>query len=115
MPTYTYQCSECQSVFEIVCSIREYKEQAECTNCSSIKTFRSYHNDLLSLNTSVKKSDSELKTIGDLAQRNTERMSDDHKAHLHHKHNSYKEQDLSKPLPTGMSRIEKPKTKVKWR
>jgi hypothetical protein len=65
--------------------------------------------------TSIRKSDSELKTIGDLALRNTERMSMDEKSHLYQKHNSYKEtQEEAKPLPKGMSRIKKP-PKVKWR
>lgn len=108
MPTYTYQCSKCESVFETVCSVKDYKEKVKCPDCSSIKTFRRYVDDLSTLNASVKKSDSELKTIGDLAQRNTDRMSDDHKAHLYNKHNSYKEDTSEKPLPKGMSRIKKP-------
>lgn len=108
MPAYTYQCSKCNCIFEIVCSIKDYEEKAKCSDCGSIKTFRRYHDDLSTLNTSVKKADSELKTIGDLAKRNTDRMSDDQKNHLYQKHNSYKEQVSEKPLPKGMSRIKKP-------
>lgn len=72
-----------------------------------------YREDLSTLNGSVRKADSELKTLGDLAMRNTERFSDDHKAHLHAKHNAYKETPSNKPLPKGMTRIKKTKG-VKW-
>jgi hypothetical protein len=64
---------------------------------------------------SVKKSDSELKTIGDLANRNRDKISDDHKSYLDQKHNAYKEELSTKQLPQGMSRMQKPKTKIKWR
>jgi hypothetical protein len=63
---------------------------------------------------SVKKSDNELKTLGDLARRNTDRMSDDQKEILQTKHNKYKEQQSVKQLPKGMSRMNKPKHKTKW-
>ena len=72
-----------------------------------------YVDDLLTLNGSVKKADSELKTIGDVAMRNTERFSDDYKAYLHEKNNAYKEHKEEKPLPKGMTRINKTKG-VKW-
>ncbi len=113
MPAYTYQCEKCDSVFEIVCSIREYGKEVKCCSCGSKKTYRRYIDDVATQSASVKKSDSELKTIGDLAQRNTDRLSNDEKAHLHHKHNSYKEEQSTKPLPKGMSRIKKP-PKTQW-
>lgn len=69
--------------------------------------------DVLTQNASVKKSDNELKTIGDLARRNSDRMSDDEKIHLYQKHNAYKFDDPTKELPKGMNRIKKPK-KIKW-
>jgi pyruvate-formate lyase-activating enzyme len=62
----------------------------------------------------VKKSDSELKTIGDIANRNRDKLSEDEKTHLYEKHNKYKDQDLTKQLPQGMKRIQKPKKKIKW-
>jgi putative FmdB family regulatory protein len=109
MPEYTYQCEDCSAIFSIVCSISEYgKKNVKCENCKSKHTYRRYVDDVSTLNTSVKKSDNELKTIGDLALRNTERMSDDQKADLYRKHNSYKETVPEKPLPKGMSRIKKP-------
>jgi hypothetical protein len=70
--------------------------------------------DIKTLNTSIKKSDSELKTLGDLANRNRDRLSQDHKIVLEQKHNDYKEEPSQKELPRGMSRIQKPKVKTKW-
>lgn len=115
MPAYTFFCSSCNKKYEVVCSIKEYTEKMPCEFCNSKKsTYRCYTEDLLTLNASVKKSDTELKTVGDLAKRNTDRMSDDEKHHLKIKHNSYKDNKPDNPLPSGMSRIKKPKTKTKW-
>jgi putative FmdB family regulatory protein len=114
MPSYSYFCEKCKEKFEIVCSIKDYTPQAKCGSCNrSNNVYRLYREDLLTLNASVKKSDSELKTIGDLAARNTDRMSDDQKQALYAKHNDYKEKPSQKELPKGMSRINKPK-KPKW-
>lgn len=64
---------------------------------------------MLTIASSVKKSDTELKTIGDLAKRNSERMSDDQKQDLHIKHNSYKDnKEQTKELPKGMQYTKKP-------
>lgn len=115
MPTYSYECSSCLSCFELICSIKDYKEHPKCPTCLSKETARRYSVDLSSLNTSIKKSDCELKTLGDLAKRNSDRMSDDHKQDLHNKHNAYKEVQSEKELPTGMSRMKLPKKKPKWR
>lgn len=114
MPTYTYFCEKCNSSFELFSYIKDYNPNPNCVLCSKNKAHRLYSVDVATQSTSIRKSDSELKTIGDLAMRNTERMSDDQKAHLYMKHNSYRE-DITeaKPLPTGMSRIEK-KPKIKW-
>lgn len=115
MPSYTYQCESCDEAFEIVCSIKDYKSSAKCPSCKSKDTYRLYRDDLSTLNCSVKKGDNELKTLGDLANRNRDRMSDDQRNSLDHKHNAYKDNKPAKELPTGMSRIEKPKYKIKWR
>lgn len=109
MPTYSYKCSGCNKKFELYSSIKNYVENPNCINCDSSDTYRLYIEDVCTQSSSVKKSDSELKTIGDLAMRNTERMSTDEKISLYKKHNSYKEtQDDAKPLPKGMSRMKKP-------
>lgn len=108
MPEYSYECSKCNSKFSIICSISDYEDHPKC-ECGSKKTARCYREDFLTINGNVKKSDSELKTIGDLASRNTERMSEDQKQHLYQKHNDYKEQKETKILPKGMNWMNKPK------
>lgn len=113
MPTYTYICNKCSCKFELFFSISKYEPEPKCSNCQSTKTERSYQDDLQTIMGSVKKSDSELKTVGDLANRNRDRMSDDEKNALYTKHNSYKEQASEKPLPKGMTRLKK-QNKVKW-
>jgi hypothetical protein len=92
--------------------MREYREDHLCDKCGS-DCKRDYLEDLSTLNASVKLGDNELKTIGHLAQRNTDRMSEDQRNELYRKHNSYKEDVSEKQLPKGMSRIKKP-PKIKW-
>jgi hypothetical protein len=92
--------------------INDYKPSPICSFCSGVKTCRSYQDDIGSIQGSIIKHDSELKTIGDLANRNRDRMSEDKKIALHNKHNSYRESS-NKPLPKGMNRIKKP-PKTKW-
>jgi len=113
MPEYSFACEKCGNKFTIFSSIQNYSDKQKCTKCKSVKTIRLYIQDLSSLSTSIKKSDNELKTIGDLALRNSERMSEDEKINLYQKHNSYKEEQSKKELPKGMSRIKKP-PKPKW-
>lgn len=114
MPVYTFYCSKCKQSFEVVSSIREYSDIQKCQKCrSSENVTRSYVSDASTLNASIKKSDSELKTLGDIANRNRDRMSDDQKTELYTKHNSYKEEPPPKPLPKGMQRLQKYK-RNKW-
>jgi putative FmdB family regulatory protein len=113
MPTYSYNCDNCEYVFELFFYIKDYIENPVCTKCNSKKTSRRYIDDVITQSTTIKKSDSELKTIGDLAQRNSDKMSEDEKIHLYKKHNQYRFEDNNNPLPDGMSRIKKPE-KIKW-
>jgi putative FmdB family regulatory protein len=112
MPTYSYFCESCSSKFELFAHFKDYIEHPKCVECSSNQTIRSYSDDLCIA--FVKKSDSELKTIGDLANRNRDKMSQDQKIELSQKHNEYKEQHSNKELPSGMSRMNKLKVKNKW-
>lgn len=114
MPEYSFICENCKNHFSIYCSISDYNSKARCLKCKSTKTHRDYNIDISSMVSSIKKSDSELKTIGDLANRNSDRMSADQKRDLYIKHNIYKEDAAPKELPKGMSRIKKP-PKPKWR
>ena len=97
---------------EVFCSISEYKDTISCSKCHE-SIGRNYDIDMLTINGTVKKSDSELKTVGDLARRNSDRMSDDEKVHLHQKHNSYKDKKDQTELPKGMTRMKK-QPKIKW-
>jgi hypothetical protein len=115
MPAYTFFCEDCNKKYEVVCSIKQYHDKLPCEFCQSNKAVhRLYIEDIQTLSASIKKSDSELKTVGDLAKRNTDRMSDDEKENLKKKHNSYKDNQPEKPLPKGMSRLNRPKVKTKW-
>ena len=112
MPTYSYSCNKCNNSFELFFYIKDYVEQPKCPSCNSKQTNRCYIEDVSTINASVKKADSELTSLGDLANRNRDRMSDDHKQFLFQKHNEYREDVSSTDLPTGMSRMKKhPKTK----
>lgn len=113
MPTYSYQCNKCKSIFELFFYIKDYIEKPACSLCKSKDTNRHYVSDVLTQSASVKKSDSELKTVGDLANRNRDKMTEDQKQHLYNKHNSYKDTKEEIPLPKGMSRIKK-QNKTKW-
>jgi putative FmdB family regulatory protein len=112
MPTYTYSCNKCKNKFELFFYIKDYIESPVCPKCSNHKTERSYMDDVSSIQSSIIKHDSELKTVGDLANRNRDRLSNDQKKSLYHQHNDYKESS-NKPLPKGMNRIKKP-PKTKW-
>lgn len=114
MPNYTYLCETCCKKFEIFTSIKEYNPRPKCVFCKSKKTNRSYSDDLTRSSAFVRKSDDELKTVGDLANRNRDKMSNDQKIELYQKHNNYKENSSQKPLPQGMSRIKSSKTKNRW-
>lgn len=114
MPTYSYICDTCKKSFELFFTIAAYKDSPSCEHCSSSATHRDYQTDFGSMIGSVIKSDNELSTVGDLANRNRDRLSNDQKHDLYHKHNSYKETPSDKQLPTGMSRIKKPSYKTKW-
>jgi len=107
MPNYSYSCEKCGTNFELFFLIKDYVAQPKCIICSSKKTTRNYVADAVTQSSSVKKSDSELKTLGDLANRNRDRMSSDQIESLNQKHNNYKEPN-DKPLPSGMNRIKRP-------
>lgn len=113
MPTYTYYCKKCNKNFELFFHFDKYTESPTCSYCKSRQTIREIMLDASTINTSVKKSDNELKTVGDLANRNRDKLSEDKKLDLYHKHNDYKLVPSNKSLPKGMSRIKKPKGK-KW-
>lgn len=104
MPIYTYQCPSCGN-FESHQPMMKVKAKLKCPECG--KT--SERNLLADASTVIGVGDASPKTLGALAERNANRMSADEKAALTKKHNAYREEGPTKELPTGMSRIEKPK------
>jgi putative FmdB family regulatory protein len=115
MPVYSYLCNSCGNNFEIFCSFSQYEKNPlpKCSSCSSKSTIRRYAEDVQTISSSIRKSDSELKTVGDIANRNRDRMSDDEKRAIYEKHNAYKEQESQNELPTGMTRMRKT-NKTQW-
>ena len=101
MPIYSFFCSKCQDDFEIVQKISEYSGKAKCPNCHKKSSQRLYDVP----HCSIILGNHELKTVGHVVDRNTEKMSNDEKSHLTHKHNEYKYNKKYKELPRGMSRL----------
>lgn len=112
MPEYTYYCSCCKKNFERFSTLQNYTDVVKCSICNNM-CGRNYSIDMPTINGSVKLATSEIKTLGHLAQRNTETMSQDQKDDLYRKHNSYKEEVPEKQLPKGMTRLKK-QNKVQW-
>lgn len=115
MPTYSYNCEDCKKDFELFFALKDYNSTPACIFCSSVKTHRDYHTDISTMNCSVKKLDNELKTIGDLANRNRDRLSNDEKSAMENNHNKYKDERFknTKKLPKGMTKLKK-ENKIEW-
>jgi len=115
MPEYTFVCEKCDHKFTEILSFAQYDAKTiKCTLCKSKKVNRSYQDDCTTIMASIKKSDSELKTVGDLADRNRDRMSDDRKEDLFRKHNAYRFEKSDDPLPKGWTKPNKP-TEPTWK
>jgi len=116
MPEYTFVCNTdkggCGHTFSMIMSMAEYSDKQKCPSCKKIKAVcRCLEADLPTINTSVRRSDDQV-TVGELAKRNSERLSSDEKAHLTEKHNEYKYEEPTKELPDGMKRMGSPKDRV---
>ena len=113
MPTYSYLCDRC-GPFEVKIPINDYdpKKATKCIKCGLL-SFRDFATDVISIHTYVNPGDGEVK-LGHLAQRNSERLSQDEKKHLDDKHNEYRRKKDG-TLPKGMKRFEKPSTKQRQR
>ena len=109
---YSFICRSCKKEFEEVLTRQQYENFQVVCSCGSDKVSRDYQTDLEGLVGSVKKSDSELRTIGDIAARNTERYSDDQKLEMRKQHFSYLEGEEPE-APKGATRVKK-KEPVKW-
>lgn len=100
MPTYSIICNKCKHKFEIQCLICDYNavfKTIGCPKCNSLDIYRDYIADgprgFVARN-----------TLGMLAQKNSEKMSNEEKAELNYKHNKYRFENKSE-LPEGMKRL----------
>jgi hypothetical protein len=105
MPEYTFYCDikkgGCDHHFTLIMLMCDYSPRQVCPKCRKIEPVcRNYQEDLAQ--GQVVKGDDEI-TLGQLAQRNTERMSKDEREALTRKHNAYKENKPYPELPPGMS------------
>jgi len=102
MPIYTFECYEedggCGQIFDISCGMNEISTLPKplCPNCNNnIAVSRNFNSDVYVF-------DSSPRTVGALAERNTNRMSEDQRNALNEKHTSYKKPFTGK-LPEGGS------------
>lgn len=82
MPQYTFLCPKHKS-FEIFRTFSEYQEKEKCPSCKHLCS-RNYQADQVNANIVV--GDSDLKTIGHLANRNRDSLSNQAKMDLFIKH-----------------------------
>jgi len=110
MPEYSYSCDPeeggCGYFFTVFQKRSEYKQLKKCPECKKYKLIRDLSEDNISCSVKVSKG---AKTIGHLAELNSNRMSKDQKEKLKKQHNIYREEKGE--LPVKGKRIKKTKTK----
>ena len=107
MPDYTYYCQSCQSYFEKFSYISDYRDQETCPECETFKNvIRALGYDMSTVHRNVVDGDDKIK-LGQLADRNTKRMSRDEKIHKFYEQNKYKYEGKDSTLPKGMTRVNK--------
>ena len=103
MPKYSFCCTNCNKSFELNIPIKEYDRSLKrCVYCSSKNVYRDYINDEVGI--TYRLAESEIKTLGHLAHRHSEKFSKDQKRHLQRKNNEYR-RGSKKDLPRGMKRV----------
>lgn len=101
MPTYIFQCDSdlggCGNVFEVQSSMQDVpKLKPTCSSCKKRKPVR---RDYTAENSTV--INATPATLGTLANRNTNKLSNDEKAHIHYENNKYKYTPFQGKLPDG--------------
>ncbi len=110
MPEYTYVCDKehrqwnnntgCGYIFALVCSVKQYTSSPFCPICGrNDAVVRNYREDNVSVGVTL--GDDQL-TVGHMAKRNTDNLSNDEKVSLYNKHNAYKFQKSKVKLGKGM-------------
>ena len=113
MPEYTFICEKCSDHTSLVCAISEYSNKSKtirCDSCGGI-LYRDFAGDNIDAFISIGLSD--CKTIGQYADKQTSKYS---KEQLQDMKNNFKTKKTEggKPLPKGMSRMNKPDHDIKW-
>ena len=106
MPTYTYLCPKCSIIFELFLCFSDYNEIQVCPECDYTQAKRELGMDIQTIHSNVVAGDDEIK-VGQLADRNTKRLSRDEKIDKYYEQNKYKYEGPDKTLPTGMTRVNK--------
>lgn len=107
MPTYTYFCDDCQQYFEKFALMCDYTDSETCPTCNSCRNvIRALGYDISTVHRTVVAGDNEI-NLGQLADRNTQRMSRDEKIDKFYEQNKYKYEGPETDLPTGMTRVHK--------
>ena len=115
MPTYEFQCLKCGAVHEIVRSFKSPNPQRVgdldevcCHGNSKIQQI------FYAPDVSIRLGDSEVKTIGHLADRNSSKFSDDYKSKLTKKNKTKRSggklpegMERAKPAPKDTAKIER--------
>lgn len=106
---YTFECFSdeggCGHLFEQVMSVSEYTDKQTCPQCKKRKcVHRSYVHDRV--DGQVRLADSEVKTLGHLAERNTSKRSEEELARINYENNKYKF-NKSENTPPGMKSVVK--------
>ncbi len=102
---YNFECYKedggCGSQFEISCSMSEISElKPKCPECGKKKAVSRVFGGIVVSTT---------RTLGGLIDKNTAKLSEDNKQHLHEKHNSYRKKEFTGKLGEGMKTYEKDK------
>lgn len=96
MPVYSFTCNAekggCGHVYEEEMSMDKIsKYKAVCPQCKKKKSYINYTTNIIPPS----------KTLGMLADKNSDKMSEDYKSHLLDKNNEYKKKKFTGKLPKG--------------
>lgn len=93
MQTYCYECDDCGHKFEIISTYEDRKNHEVCPSCKSTNVFRDFQSE------GVLYKSKEPRTLGALADQNTEKFSERKKREIYLKNNDYKLGGWQGPTP----------------
>jgi len=107
VPEYSFECEDCQTLFIEVWAISAYDKKiksVQCPACHSKHVYRDYQSDRVTPN--YIKGLHECTTIGEYADKQTEKYGKDKCEEMTRGFNEYRNKKSTKELPKGMSRME---------